>query len=309
MPITPTDKIWMDGTLVDWEDATVHVLTHTMHYGSGVFEGIRAYPTPQGVAVFRLADHIRRLFASASIFCIDVPFTVEQIIEASREVVRVNNLADGCYLRPLVYLGYGEMGLNPLPSPVNVSIAAWPWGTYLGDDGVANGVSMKISSWRRHDPNAVPTAAKGTGMYVNSSLAKVEALKAGYDEAILLTSDGRVSECTGENIFVVRDGVLLTPPTSDAGALDGITQDTVETIAADLGYEVRHEALIRTDLYLADEAFLTGTAAEVVPIRAVDDRVVGAGKPGPITTEIQQTYFATVRGEVDRYKDWLDHVD
>jgi len=309
MPITPTDKIWMDGTLVDWEDATVHVLTHTMHYGSGVFEGIRAYPTLQGVAVFRLADHIRRLFASASIFCIDVPFTVEQIIEASREVVRVNNLADGCYLRPLVYLGYGEMGLNPLPSPVNVSIAAWPWGTYLGDDGVANGVSMKISSWRRHDPNAVPTAAKGTGMYVNSSLAKVEALKAGYDEAILLTSDGRVSECTGENIFVVRDGVLLTPPTSDAGALDGITQDTVETIAADLGYEVRHEALIRTDLYLADEAFLTGTAAEVVPIRAVDDRVVGAGKPGPITTEIQQTYFATVRGEVDRYKDWLDHVD
>ncbi|HVX21831.1 MAG TPA: branched-chain amino acid transaminase [Acidimicrobiales bacterium] len=309
MPITPTKKIWMDGDLVDWADATVHVLTHTMHYGSGVFEGIRAYPTPRGVAVFRLADHIRRLFASAGIFLIDVPFTEDQIVEASREVVRVNDLPDGCYLRPLVYLGYGEMGLNPLPSPVNVSIAAWPWGTYLGDDGVANGVSMKISSWRRHDPNAVPTAAKGTGMYVNSSLAKVEALKAGYDEAILLTSDGRVSECTGENIFVVRDGVLLTPPTSDAGALDGITQDTVETIAADLGYEVRHEQLIRTDLYLADEAFLTGTAAEVVPIRSVDDRPVGAGRPGPITTEIQQTYFATVRGEVDRYKDWLDYVD
>jgi len=309
MPITPTKKIWMDGDLVDWADATVHVLTHTMHYGSGVFEGIRAYPTPRGVAVFRLTDHIRRLFASAGIFLIDVPFTEEQIVDAAREVVRVNDLPEGCYLRPLVYLGYGEMGLNPLPSPVNVSIAAWPWGTYLGDEGVANGVSMKISSWRRHDPNAVPTAAKGTGMYVNSSLAKVEALKAGYDEAILLTSDGRVSECTGENIFVVRDGVLLTPPTSDAGALDGITQDTVETIAADLGYEVRHEPLIRTDLYLADEAFLTGTAAEVVPIRSVDDRPVGAGKPGPITTEIQQTYFATVRGEVDRYKDWLDYVD
>ena len=174
---------------------------------------------------------------------------------------------------------------------------------------MANGVRVKISSWRRHDPNAVPTAAKGTGMYVNSSLAKVEALKAGYDEAILLAPDGRVSECTGENIFVVRDGVLLTPPTSDAGALDGITQDSVETIARDLGLEVRHEQLIRTDLYLADEAFLTGTAAEVVPIRAVDDRPVGAGRPGPITTEIQQTYFATVRGEVDRYKDWLDHVD
>ena len=309
MPITPTNKIWMDGELVDWADAQVHVLTHTMHYGSGVFEGIRAYPTPRGVAVFRLVDHIARLFASAGIFMIDVPFTPEQVAEATREVVRVNGLTDGCYLRPLVYLGYGEMGLNPLPCPVNVAIAAWPWGTYLGDEGVANGVSVKISSWRRHDPNAVPTAAKGTGMYVNSSLAKVEALKAGYDEAILLASDGRVSECTGENIFVVRDGILLTPPTSDAGALDGITQDSVETIARDMGLEVRHEQLIRTDLYLAEEAFLTGTAAEVVPIRAVDDRPVGTGKPGPITTEIQQTYFATVRGEVDRYKDWLDHVD
>ena len=309
MPITPTAKIWMDGELVDWADATVHVLTHTMHYGSGVFEGIRAYPTDSGVAIFRLGDHISRLFASARIFMIDVPFSEEQVVEATREVVRVNGLTDGCYLRPLVFLGYGEMGLNPLPCPVSVAVAAWPWGTYLGDEGVANGVSVKISSWRRHDPNAVPTAAKGTGMYVNSSLAKVEALQAGYDEAILLTSDGRLSECTGENIFVVRDGVLLTPPTSDAGALDGITQDTVETIARDMGVEVRHEQLIRTDVYLADEAFLTGTAAEVVPIRAVDDRPVGTGKPGPITTEIQQTYFATVRGEVDRYKDWLDHVD
>jgi branched-chain amino acid aminotransferase len=293
MPITPTDKIWMDGELVDWADATVHVLTHTMHYGSGVFEGIRAYPTSRGVAVFRLGDHIRRLFASAKVFMIDIPYTVEEIVEASRAVVRVNGLTDGCYLRPLVYLGYGEMGLNPLPCTTNVSI----------------GVTCKISSWRRHDPNAVPTAAKGTGMYVNSSLAKVEAIKAGYDEAILLAPDGNVSECTGENIFIVRDGVLVTPPTSDAGALDGITQNSVETIAADLGFEVRHEQIIRTDLYLADEAFLTGTAAEVVPIRAVDDRTVGDGKPGPITREVQQTYFAAVRGEVDRYKDWLDHVD
>jgi branched-chain amino acid aminotransferase len=309
MPITPTEKIWMDGELVDWADATVHVLTHTMHYGSGVFEGIRAYPTSRGVAVFRLGDHIRRLFASAKIFLIDVPFTVDEVMEASRAVVRVNKLNDGCYLRPLVYLGYGEMGLNPLPCPVNVSVAAWPWGTYLGDEGIANGVSCKISSWRRHDPNAVPTAAKGTGMYANSSLAKVEALNAGYDEAILLAPNGNVSECTGENIFVVRDGVLLTPPTSDAGALDGITQDTVRTIARDLGYEVRHEPIIRTDLYLADEAFLTGTAAEVVPIRSVDDRPVGPGHPGRITKEIQQMYFATVRGEVDQYKEWLDYVD
>jgi len=299
----------MDGTLVDWNDATVHVLSHTMHYGSGVFEGIRAYPTDRGVAVFRLRDHIERLFTSARVFLIDVPFTVDEIIEASREVVRVNGLSDGCYIRPLVYLGYGEMGLNPMPCPVNVSIAAWPWGTYLGDEGVANGVSTKISSWRRHDPNAVPTAAKGTGMYVNSSLAKMEALNAGYDEAILLAPDGHVSECTGENIFVVRNGRLITPPTSDAGALDGITQQSVETIAGDLGYEVSHEPLIRTDLYTADEAFLTGTAAEVVPIRAVDDRPVGGGKPGPITQQIQALYFSTVRGEVDRYKDWLDYVE
>jgi branched-chain amino acid aminotransferase len=299
----------MDGELVDWGDATVHVLTHTMHYGSGVFEGIRAYKTEHGVAVFRLGDHIRRLFASAKVFMIDIPFTVDEIIEASRAVVRVNGITEGCYLRPLVFLGYGEMGLNPLPCPTNVAIAAWPWGTYLGDEGIANGVSCKVSSWRRHDPNAVPTAAKGTGMYVNSSLAKVEAIKAGYDEAILLAPNGMVSECTGENIFIVRDGVIITPPTSDAGALAGITQQSIETIAADLGFVVRHEPIIRTDLYLADEAFLTGTAAEVVPIRSVDDREVGTGKPGPMTQEIQQIYFATVRGEVDRYKDWLDHVD
>jgi branched-chain amino acid aminotransferase len=299
----------MDGKLVAWADATVHVLTHTMHYGSGVFEGIRAYPTPRGVAVFRLRDHIDRLFTSAKVFLIDVPFTPDELVEATRSLVRENGLDDGCYIRPLVYLGYGEMGLNPMPCPVNVSIAAWPWGTYLGDEGVANGVSVKISSWRRHDPNAVPTAAKGTGMYVNSSLAKVEAIKGGYDEAILLAPDGHVSECTGENIFIVRDGVISTPPTSDAGALKGITQQSIETMARDFGYEVNADQLIRTDLYSADEAFLTGTAAEVVPIRAVDDRPVGTGKPGPITRQLQQTYFATVRGEVDQYKDWLDHVE
>jgi len=309
MPITPTDKIWMDGELVDWGEARVHVLTHTMHYGSGAFEGIRAYPTAQGPAVFRLRDHIRRLLASARVLLIDVPYGEDELVEATRSVVAVNRLSDGCYLRPLVYLGYGEMGLNPLPCPVNVSIAAWPWGAYLGEDGLANGVSVKVSSWRRHDPNAVPTAAKGTGMYVNSSLAKAEAIKGGYDEAILLASDGRVSECTGENVFIVRAGALLTPPTSDAGALDGITQDTVKTIATDLGIGVRHEPLIRTDLYLADEAFLTGTAAEVVPIRSVDDRLVGDGRPGPVTREIQAIYHATVRGEVDRYKEWLDYVE
>lgn len=309
MPLTPTDKIWMDGKLVDWADATVHVLTHTMHYGSGVFEGIRAYPTADGVAVFRLREHIERLFASAKVFMIDVPFTVHELVEATRTLVRVNGLDDGCYIRPLVYLGYGEMGLNPLPSPVNVSIAAWPWATYLGAEGLANGVTTKVSSWRRHDPNAVPTAAKGTGMYVNSSLAKVEAIRGGYDEAILLSPDGNVSECTGENIFIIRGDRLITPPSSDSGALEGITQKSVETIARDLGYEVVYEQMIRTDLYTADEAFLTGTAAEVVPIRSVDDRQVGNGRPGPITQQIQQTYFAAVRGEVDRYKDWLDRVE
>jgi len=309
VPITPTEKIWLDGELVDWDKARIHVLTHSLHYGSGVFEGVRAYPTSRGVAVFRLTDHINRLFTSAKVFMIDIPYSPAELVSASKEVVRVNGLDDGCYLRPIVYLGYGEMGLNPLPCPVSVAIAAWPWGTYLGDEAVANGIRLKVSSWQRHDPNAVPTAAKGTGMYVNSSLAKVEALKAGYDEAVLLASDGRVSECTGENIFVVMGRRVVTPPTSDSTALAGITQDSVRTIATDLGYEVATETLIRTDLYTADEAFLTGTAAEVVPIREVDDRTVGTGRVGPVTKQIQDTYFATVRGEVDRYKDWLEHVD
>ncbi|MGI8777691.1 MAG: branched-chain amino acid transaminase [Acidimicrobiales bacterium] len=305
MPLQTVDKIWMDGELVAWDEAKVHVLTHSLHYGSGVFEGIRAYATDRGAAVFRLTEHINRLFASAGIFMIDIPFTPAELVDAVKETVRVNGL-DACYIRPIAYLGYGEMGLNPLPCPVNVSIAVWPWGTYLGDEGLLRGVRMKVSSWQRHDPNAVPVAAKGTGMYVNSSLAKVEALKAGYDEAILLSPQGYVSECTGENLFVVRHGRLLTPPVS-AGALEGITQDTVVTIARDLGYEVAEANLLRTDLYLAEEAFLTGTAAEVVPIRSVDDREIGA--PGPITKAVQETYFATVRGEVDRYKDWLEHVD
>ena len=298
----------MDGELVEWDHATTHILTHTLHYGMGVFEGVRAYPTPNGVAIFRLHDHVTRLLDSAKIFMMDVPYTHEEILEACKSVVRENGLSDGCYLRPLIYLGYGEMGLNPLPCSVNVAIAAWPWGTYLGDDGVANGVRMKISSWRRHDPNAMPTAAKGTGMYINSSLAKVEAIKAGYDEAIMLAPDGKVSECTGENLFVVQGETLTTPHIAHAGTLEGITQNTVETIAKDFGYEVNYEPLIRTDLYLADEAFLTGTAAEVVPIQSVDDRLVGNGTPGPITTRIQETYFATVRGEVVRYDHWLDHV-
>ena len=304
MPIEKTQTIWMDGKLVDWDDATVHVLTHTLHYGSGVFEGIRAYPTSRGPAVFRLTDHMRRLQDSATLLMMELPYSVEELVEATKETVRANKV-DGCYIRPLAYLGYGEMGLNPLPCQVNVSIAVWPWGTYLGDEGIKRGVRMKISTWRRMDPNINPVAAKGTGIYVNSSLAKVEALKGGYDEAVLLNTNGEVSEATGENLFVVTKGVLRTPPLS-SGALEGITRDSVMTIARDLGYEVREEVLLRTDLYLADEAFLTGTAAEVVPIREVDDREIG--DPGEMTRKIQETYFAAVHGEVEKYTDWLEHA-
>lgn len=305
MPFETTEKIWMDGELVPWDEAQVHVLTHTLHYGSGVFEGIRAYETTRGPAIFRLREHIHRLFDSAKIFMIDIPFTEQDLIEATRETVRVNDV-QSCYIRPIAFLGYGEMGLNPLPCEVRVSIAVWPWGSYLGDEGVRNGVNVKVSSWKRHDPNALPPAAKGTGMYINSSMAKVEALKAGYDEAILLSPQGHVSECTGENIFIVKDGKIITPPIS-AGALEGITQNTIHVIARDLGIDYTVQHLLRSDLYTADEAFLSGTAAEIVPIRSVDDRVVG--DPGPVTRQLQDMYFATVRGEVDQYKDWLDHVE
>jgi branched-chain amino acid aminotransferase len=304
MPIEKTDKIWMDGELVAWDEAKVHVLTHSLHYGSGVFEGIRAYATAEGPAVFRLKDHIARLFDSAHLFLMDIPYSPEEIVEACKDTVRVNGL-DSCYVRPIAFLGYGEIGLNPLPCPVNVSIAVWPWGSYLGEDSLNAGVRMMVSSWRRMDPNVNPVAAKGTGIYINSSLAKIEAIKSGYDEAILLNTQGFVSECTGENIFIVKNGVLITPNLA-SGALAGITRDSVMTIARDLGYEVREESLLRHDLYLADEAFLTGTAAELVPIRSVDDREIGP--VGELTRKLQETYFAAVRGEVERYRDWLDYV-
>jgi branched-chain amino acid aminotransferase len=304
MPITESKFIWMDGELVPWAEAKVHVLTHTLHYGNGVFEGVRAYETSEGAAVFRLTPHIKRLFTSAKILMLDIPFGVDELIDATKAVVRENELPS-CYIRPIAFLGYGEMGLNPLTSKVSVSIAAWPWGAYLGDEGIKHGVRVKISSWQRHDVNAMPPAAKGVGMYVNSQMAKIEAVKAGYDEAILLSPQGYVSECTGENIFVVKNGVIYTPPVS-AGALEGINQDSVRSIAADLGFEYREANLVRSDLYIADEAFMSGTAAEVVPIRSVDDRELG--EPGPITKAIQEMYFAAVRGEVDRYKDWNEHV-
>ncbi len=307
MPLTPTEKIWMDGRLVDWDDATVHVLTHSLHYGLGVFEGIRAYQTSGGAGVFRLTAHVHRLHQSAQVLGIEIPYSESDIVEAVKLVVRTSGL-DACYIRPIAYLGYGEMGLNPLSCPVKMSIACWPWGAYLGDEAIKHGIRLKVASWARHDPRAMPTAAKATGMYINSSLAKVEAVRAGYDEALLLTTDGHVSECTGENIFVVRRGRLLMPPTSSVGALEGITADSVVTIARDLGYEVAESALRRTDLYLAEEAFLTGTAAEVVPIASVDDRRVGEGAPGPVTRALQEVFFQAVRGEVPAYKDWVEHV-
>ncbi len=297
----------MDGELVDWGEAKIHVLTHSLHYGLGVFEGIRAYPTSDGPAVFRLTDHITRLFDGAHILGITIPFSHTEIVDAVKSVVRSTGL-DACYIRPIAYLGYGEMGLNPLACSVSVAVACWPWGAYLGDEGVANGIRVKVSSWARHDPRAMPTAAKATGMYINSSLAKVEAVKAGYDEAIMLTTEGYLSEGTGENVFVVRHGRLLSPGASAAGALEGITADSVRTIARDLGYEVAEASLRRTDLYTAEEAFMTGTAAEVVPIASVDDRAVGLGKPGPITRAIQDQYFQAVRGEVPQYKDWVELV-
>jgi branched-chain amino acid aminotransferase len=306
VPITKTDYIWMDGELVKWDEANVHVLTHTLHYGCGVFEGIRAYETAAGAGVFRLTDHVNRLFDSAKIFMMEIPFTRAELVEAVKQTVAANGLTE-CYIRPVVYLGYGEMGLLTLNCPVKVTIAMWPWGAYLGEEGVENGVRVKISSWQRHDPNAMPPAAKGTGMYINSSMAKAEAVKAGYDEAVLLSPQGYVSECTGENIFVYRNNRLITPPTS-AGALQGITQDSVVTIARDLGVEVDFANLLRSDLYLADEAFLSGTAAEVVPIRSIDDREVGDGTPGAVTRKIQQTYKEAVRGHVDRYRGWVEHA-
>ncbi len=304
MPVDPTKFIWMDGELIPWEDAKIHVLTHTLHYGSGVFEGIRCYETKKGPAVFRLTEHIERLMRSAKIHMIDVPFSAEQIIEATKDTVRANELKS-CYIRPIVYHGYGEMGLSPLVAPVNVSIITWKWGAYLGDESFSKGVKVMISSWRRYDANTIPPAAKATGQYLNSSLAKMEAIKAGYDEAIMLSPEGFIADATGENVFLVRDGVLFTPPIS-AGPLEGITRASIMKIAEDLGIDVKNRNLVRTDVYTADEAFMTGTAAELVPIRSIDSRDLG--DPGPITKKIQEIFFATVRGEVEEYSDWNEYV-
>ena len=296
MPITPGKLIWMDGALVPWDEAKVHVLTHTLHYGSGVFEGIRAYETKRGPAVFRLTDHIERLYRSARIHMIDVPFAPEELVDAVKDTVRSNELSS-CYIRPLVYRGYGEMGLSWINCVVNVSIAVWPWGAYLGEEGFTRGVRKKVSTWRRYDHNVLPPAAKATGQYINSSLAKVE--------AIMLNKEGHVADASGENVFMVRDGALLTPPLS-ACPLAGITRDSVMKIARDMEIPVFESDLSRTDLYTADEAFLTGTAAELVPVRSVDDRDLG--DPGPLTKKLSEVFWSAVKGDLDGYSAWNEYV-
>ena len=304
MPITPTDKIWMNGELVAWDAAQIHVLSHSLHYGMGVFEGIRAYETADGPAVFRLTDHMVRLHNSAKIMMMELPYSVDELVEATKLVVRESGL-DSCYIRPIAYYGYGEMGLNTIPCTVDVAIACWPWGAYLGDEALTKGVKLKTSSWTRHDHNTMPPASKTTGNYVNSSLAKVEALKAGYEEAIMLSPQGTIAECTGENVFVARNGRFLTPPLA-AGALEGITQHSVMTIAKDLGIDVELSNIVRSDVYIAEEMFLCGTAAEVSAVNSLDDRPIPC--PGPMTTAIADEYHKAIRGQTDRYKDWVEHV-
>lgn len=304
MALPKVDFIWMDGGLVEWDKAQVHVLTHALHYGSGVFEGIRCYTTPDGPAVFRLTEHMERLERSARMLLMDVGYTVEQAVAAVKETIRANKL-QSCYIRPLVFRGYGVMGLDPLPAPVNVVIAAWPWDTYLGEDALKHGVAVGVSSWRQRGINATPPAIKATGQYINSSLARIEANRHGYAEAVLLNEEGRVCEGTGENLFIVKKGVIYTPPVSD-GILEGITRDSIMTLARDRGVEVVERSLVRTDLYTADEMFMTGSAAEVVPVSSVDGRQIG--EPGPITLDLQSTFFRVVGGEEPSYSDWLEHV-
>jgi branched-chain amino acid aminotransferase len=298
-----TEKIWMNGELVDWADAKIHVATHGLHYGSGVFEGIRAYETPKGPAVFRLREHLQRLENSARLLHMKLPYTVEELRAACHDLIGANGLPE-CYLRPIAFYGYGQLGVAARDNPVEVAIISWPWGAYLGEEGLTKGIRVKISSWQRIGPNVIPHVAKATGVYLNSMLAVTEANNAGYDEAILLTSEGNVADGSGENVFVVKNGVIFTPDLSTS-ILPGITRDTVMQIANSLGYEVVEKQLIRTDLYLADEVFMTGTAAEVTPIRSIDDFELGVG---PITMDIQKSYLSSVRGADARWEGWLEYA-
>jgi branched-chain amino acid aminotransferase len=299
-----TEKIWMNGELVDWADAKIHVATHGLHYGTGVFEGIRCYETERGPAIFRLRDHMKRLVESAKLLYMEIPYSLEELDAAVLDTVGANGLQQ-CYIRPIAYVGYGELGVNPGENPVDVSVLAWPWGAYLGEDGQKHGITAKISSWQRIGPNVIPHVAKATGIYLNSMLATTEARRGGYDEAIMLTEQGMVADGPGESIFVVKNGKISTPDLS-ASILTGVTRDSVMQIAADLGYEVQEKQIIRTELYLADEVFMTGTAAEIVPLRAIDD--IAIGEPGPVTQAIQQAYADAVRGRGERWAHWLEYV-
>ena len=304
--VTPSQKIWMDGKFVDWNDASVHILTHSLHYGLAAFEGIRCYEGELGSAIFRLQEHVDRLFESAHITMMQVPFTKKEVHDAIIETVRVNDLKS-CYIRPIIYIGYGEMGVYPGENPIRLAIAAWPWGTYLGKDALSEGIRAKISSFTRHHVNITMCKAKANGNYINSMLALNEALSGGADEALLLDNEGYVAEGSGENIFVIKDKVLYTPELTSC--LDGITRKTIIQLAEERGYAVREKRITRDEIYVADEAFFTGTAAEVTPIRELDGRILGEGKRGPITEQLQAVYFDLVRGKLDDdYGDWLTYV-
>jgi branched-chain amino acid aminotransferase len=306
--VEQADLIWHNGELVAWEDAKVHVLTHGLHYGTGVFEGERAYPTDRGPAIFRHHDHLQRLFKSAELYYMPIPYTLEELRAATHELIVANDLRE-CYIRPIVFRGYGQMGLYPLDAPVEVSIAVWPWGAYLGEESKRTGVRAKVASWRRISSDSLIPHAKASGQYLNSVLAKIEATKSGYQEAILLDDHGFVCEGSGENVYVVRDGTIITPPQT-AGILDGITRKSVFTIARDLGYELVERDLARAELYLADEVFFSGTAAELVPVREIDDHAIGGGEgAGPITREIQRVFDDALHGRDSRYAQWLDVVE
>jgi len=304
--VKQADLIWMNGEFVAWEDAKVHVLTHGLHYGTGVFEGIRCYDTEIGPAVFRHREHLQRLARSAELYYMPMPYELEALRSATHELIARNGLRS-CYIRPLAYRGYGPMGLNPLDAPVDVTIAVWEWGAYLGEEGKAKGIRAKVSSWRRISPESLIPSAKASGQYLNSVLAKIESMKAGYEEAILLDDHGRVCEGTGENIFVVWDGRIVTPPAASS-ILDGITRKSAVQIARDLGIEVIERDIARAELYLADEVFMTGTAAELVPVREIDDHTIGSGTIGELTRAVQTVFEDALHGRDERYREWLDPV-
>jgi branched-chain amino acid aminotransferase len=299
-------KIWMDGRLVDWRDAKIHVLTHTLHYGCGAFEGVRAYHTGQGTAIFRLREHTERLFNSAKILRMKIPYTLEQVMEAQKEVVRANQL-ESCYIRPLTWIGSEKLGVSPKGNTIHLMIAAWAWGAYLGEEGLRRGIRVKTSSYTRHHVNITMTQAKTVSNYTNSILANMEATDDGYDEALLLDAAGFVSEGAGENLFIIKDGVVYTPDLS-AGALNGITRNTIFAICQDLGLKLVEKRITRDEVYIADEAFFTGTAAEVTPIRELDRIEIGAGSRGPITEKIQTAFFDIVNGRNPKYAEWLTLV-